>query len=97
MEYNAEYWQEMLDEIMDNFDFYRVHKCMVALDWVWGKPGFIPDLSELKKKARTLLKDAIHRGNGSSTGGLKAIIDVPEGVLSLEFIVEQWDAYKEIE
>ena len=36
--------QEMIDDIMDNFDFGRVAKCMEALNWKWiSVPEGIPD------------------------------------------------------
>lgn len=96
MKYTPEYWQEMADEIMDCFDFDKVHHCMVALDWAWGmgQQASIPEKNELRRKGRELLRDAI-AGKPCSIGGFKTVIDYEEGVLSLEFIVETWDAYKE--
>lgn len=96
MEYNDEYWQEMLDECMDCFDFERVHQCMIALEWEWMGKG-IPELYQIKQRARQLLKACINtKVIYNATGGLKASIDKEDGVLSLEFIVSKWDAYKEI-
>ena len=95
MEYNEEYWRDMLDEIMDYFDFEKVHKCMVALDWVWHDTG-IPEVADIRKMARTLLRCCIEtKTKCNATSGLKASIDRKKGVLSLEFIVTEWDAYKE--
>lgn len=39
--------QEIVDEIMDNFDFEKVHKVMVALNWGWHGNG-VPGLSDIK-------------------------------------------------
>lgn len=47
--------QEMIDEIMDEFDFERVHKTMEALNWQWRDEG-IPDIPTLRKAARSQLK-----------------------------------------
>ena len=95
MEYNDEYWQEMLDEIMDYFDFERVHECMEALQWTWREQG-VPTIGDLRKRARQLLRACITtKICANATGGLKASIDREEGVLSLEFIVTEFDAYKE--
>ena len=28
--------QEMIDEVMDCFEFEKVHKTMIALEWKWA-------------------------------------------------------------
>lgn len=94
MAYDAEYWQEMIDEIMDNFDFQKVRIVMIALDWRW-RDEVVPDLPELRRAARKLLKHCVKEVKNMGTGGFGAIIDCENGVLSLEFVVESWDAYKE--
>lgn len=94
--------QELIDEIMDNFDFDKVHKAMEALDWEWVKDGYdkdkpmleqmsVPDVSTIRRQARRHLKEVIE-GNlyAVGTGGLKATWH--EGVLSLEFILAEWEA-----
>jgi hypothetical protein len=49
---------KMIDEIMDEFNFARVHKAMVALDWKWALPSnSIPSMDELRKEAERLLRD----------------------------------------
>ncbi len=55
--------QEMIYEIMDNFDFEKVSEAMRLLNWKWsgmvrgegGGDDFIPTKSDLRKKARGLL------------------------------------------
>lgn len=97
MEYNTEYWNEMLEECLDYFDFERVHECMVALNWQWHDQG-VPSVGDIRKRSRQLLKACIDtKICANATGGLKASIDREDGVLSLEFIVSDWDAYKEID
>jgi len=50
---------EMIDEIMDEFNFATVHKAMVALDWKWAtSKNYIPTMDELRKEAERLLRDA---------------------------------------
>lgn len=50
---------KMIDEIMDEFNFARVHKAMVALDWKWaGCENKIPSIESLRKEAERLLRDA---------------------------------------
>lgn len=92
--YPPEYWQDMQDEIMDNFDFERVHKAMIALDWQWHSTNGVPDRPDLRRHARKALRDCVERNIGTN-GGFHVSIDRNEGVLSLSFIVEEWDAYKD--
>lgn len=50
---------EMIDEIMGEFNFARVHKAMVALDWKWvSSKNYIPSMDELRTEAEGLLRDA---------------------------------------
>ncbi len=50
---------KMIDEIMDEFNFARVHKAMVALDWKWASSkNYIPSMDELRTEAERLLRDA---------------------------------------
>jgi hypothetical protein len=96
MAYSAEHWDDLIDEIMDNFDFERVHQCMTALDWTWHDSDGVPDKATLRRSARRLLRGCVARGGGGS-GGFQTHIDREEGSLSLSFVVEEWDAYKEDE
>ena len=48
-----------IDDIMDSFDFRRVHQTMEALNWKWvGSPNGIPTIDELRNEAERLLRDA---------------------------------------
>jgi len=88
--------QEQIDEIMDDFEFEKVHEIMTRLNWEWYKyednTKSVPDLWEIKKSARQRLKDAVKHG-GSMTGGFKALyrdeVDEETGkpfvLLSLQF------------
>ena len=51
---------EMIDEIMDEFNFATVHKAMVALDWKWAvtSNNNVPTMDELRKEAERLLRNA---------------------------------------
>jgi hypothetical protein len=82
--------QEMIDEIMDCFEFEKVHKTMVALDWKWVSCKEVPELHEIKKAAREHLKRAIAEGT-SWSGGFRATYDGNINVLELMFVVEDWD------
>jgi hypothetical protein len=86
--------KEKIEQIMENFDFEKVHKVMVALDWssVRGDRR-IPSVEVLKEEARELLFRAerlICEGGGTVTsfaGGFEA--KYCSGYLSLSFIVEE--------
>ncbi len=41
---------EQIDEIMTNFDFEKVKKCMTLLEWTWRDEG-IPTISMLRSAA----------------------------------------------
>lgn len=57
--------QAMIDEIMDEFEFEKVKKVMDCLKWKWCKSEGenyyfeVPSLREIKRRGRSLLKDAI--------------------------------------
>ena len=84
-------YNDQINEIMDYFDFSRVHKAMTALNWTWGLIG-IPDEPELRQSARKRLQETSTQHNGwySSSGGFTASKD-SDGYLSLRFDLESWD------
>lgn len=88
--------QEAVDNIMDYFDFDKVLKTMIALDWKWVKEDHksiadleIPSIERIRKTARRLLIRAIEIKDSTSTGGFQAEYD--DGTLYLRFVVEEWD------
>lgn len=91
-------YSDQIDEIMDWFDFDKVHKAMVATDWRWTGFDDVPSVEEIRADARKNLKEVIERhseeGGYVYSGGLKASLKkYDEGdVLTLEFIVSDWDA-----
>jgi hypothetical protein len=64
---------EQIDEIMDNFDFRRVHEMMKAVNWTWGDDG-VPEEPELRTHARQLLREIAHQEfySSSGSGGFEA-------------------------
>lgn len=71
----SELHEEMIDEVLDDFNFERVHCAMTAIDWKWqtteGKGFAVPTIARLKARARILLRDAI-KDKYIATGGLHA-------------------------
>ena len=93
---------EMIDNIMDNFDFGRVAKTMLALDWKWwdiplSENDGIPLEADIRVTARRLLKGLpdtfIKDSYCTGTGGLyvKAWYENTDLVLmELTFVVSEW-------
>lgn len=76
----TEHQLSLIDYIIDEFDFEKVHKAMIALDWMWAiqTPSQdgplklqVPTLTSLKDFARHLLIGSI-KTNLCFSGGLKA-------------------------
>jgi hypothetical protein len=76
----TEHQLSLIDDIIDEFNFEKVHKAMTALDWKWAIPVTgddgplilqVPNLARLKEFARYQLIGSIKTGLYSS-GGLKA-------------------------
>lgn len=85
---------DIIDDILDNFDFERVKKTMDALDWAWFSTGGIPSVSDIRREARRLLRECMKTKEiRISTGGLTARREEIEGktYYSLEFVVTEWD------
>lgn len=82
---------EQIETIMDYFDFHKVHKAMIALEWKWFSEGDVPSVPKLRQQARNLLRLAAKQGadNLYATGGFEAKCDA-WNQLSLKFVVEQF-------
>ena len=56
-----EKFQSLIDEVMDNFDFNKVHKVMKFLNWTWAFAAEgVPEVYELKEQARRLLNECLY-------------------------------------
>jgi hypothetical protein len=49
-------FDNLVDEIMDTFDFEKVQRVMNFLNWNWDKPGYIPTVIDLRKELRSRIK-----------------------------------------
>ena len=76
----TEHQLSLIDDIIDEFNFEKVHKAMTAIDWKWAIPTTdhdgplklqVPTLVRLKEFARCRLIGSIKTGLCCS-GGLKA-------------------------
>jgi hypothetical protein len=81
----------MIDEILDEFDFEKVHKVMVALDWEWKHSDELPSPAKLRHHARTLLRVVAERRDirYAHTNGLTAYME--NGLLGLRFEVSSYE------
>ena len=85
--------RQALDNIMDWFDFEKVHKTMRALRWEWsGTEQGIPCMGESREKARQMLTDSIEQEVNIGSGGFQVTYNSTEGFLKLEFVISEWDA-----
>jgi hypothetical protein len=92
--------QAMIDEIIDRFNFERVHIAMKALDWHWcdlaGNGHAVPTIAKLKAMARHLLREAIN-SKVCASGGFEAKyhpkVDQDSEYFELKFILHHVDSY----
>ena len=98
---------QMIDKILDEFNFAKVQNAMFALDWKWAGIG-VPTIDQLRNEAHRLLKGAANsrlyefkdehwlEGIQNSTGGFEAVAWCDENKtkiirLELKFVVTSWD------
>lgn len=88
------------EEIFENFDWNKVHKVMVCVDWRWGWNNQIPTILEMQEKAKELLKTSFERceKNGkytTGTGGFDATVVSEDGfkTAELKFVLTQWETH----
>ena len=99
---------EMINDIMDNFDWAQTHDVMEFMDWKW-RDKQVPSISEMKKSAERLLRKAAELRLGeykssywemgilAGSGGFQATAYCDETktkitMLDLKFILNEWDA-----
>ena len=96
--------RDLIDDVMDNFDFEKVAEAMKALDWKWATDEGtfeVPDTITLRRKARKMLKEVItdsiekYDGGGLTigTGGFQVYYNENEKYLELKFVLTDWNAY----
>jgi len=87
--------------VLESFDFDRVHFVMTQLGWYWADVDGTPSISNLRTEARRLLKQCVEGSLESNncytaaTGGFEAYCDVDGDVtnLSLKFVLCEFNNY----
>ena len=90
---------KMVTAVMEDFDFDRVHRVMVNLDWKWDIGDgemTVPSSYRLTKKAESLLRDAAQHYRDKEfyscgSGGFAAHLDGE--TLTLQFILTEMTSY----
>ena len=95
-------------EILDHFDFNKVHKVMEHLNWTWfDTDDQVPSISDIRKKARAFLRECADKLLDNpddnfpdytiGAGGLYATAYRALGqdiaFFKLYFAVESWDNF----
>ena len=93
--------EQLIDEIVENFNWDKVYKTMNVLGWIWvHSEGETPSTGRLITTATRLLRDAYDGAVKeqetylAGTGGFEAVCHVDEdGIyrLELRFVVTSWD------
>ena len=81
-----------IDNILDEFDFEKVHKVMEFLEWRWSNA--VPTIADMRRLARNLLKECAESDMlAIATGGFQVHKHVIDGTiyLTLEFVLTSWD------
>ena len=82
--------QNQMDEVMDWFDFEKVHRCMVALNWTWYDVG-VPDVPTMRKKVREYMVDAYRVNGAVGSGGFEVEYNEDTKSFKVRFVVADWD------
>ena len=90
---------EQVEDLLDEFDFYKVQKVMEALDWKYfDSVDKVPSIGELRKMARYLLNLTYSADPNpdylTGSGGFEVTRYMypgdPAKYLTLKFVVTEW-------
>jgi len=100
--------EELIDEVLKEFNFGKCKSVMDHLRWGWGFDNQVPTIQELKKSARNRINNAIEGINSDKThsyretytcssGGLKASVWKNRygriSDIQLEFVLTDWSTF----
>lgn len=90
---------DVIENILDEFDFQRVQTTMKALNWTYfDSADAYPSIAELRKMARNVLKSAQDYPDKdfcmTGCGGFEAerhmFVGNPKKYYTLRFVVTEW-------
>ena len=87
---------DIIEDILDEFDFGRVQQVMEHLNWTWYDSAGVPTLGHMRKTARRLMRECIkHEDYYTATGGFFVQKRTFDGLpfYRLMFVVSEWDNY----
>ena len=84
-----------IEHVMRWFDFDKVYRVMVALDWKWSTGAGMkrPTIDELKDNVIRLMNEVYPQGVSRATGGFMVQYDREDDVFEVAFIVTDCDTY----
>lgn len=92
--------QDIIDDVMDNFDFNKVADTMEFLKWEWHDVG-IPDVRDLKKCVRGLCREVLQKLDTNKemyvgTGGfmVRGRVFDNKKYIEVSFDVATWSNYE---
>jgi hypothetical protein len=101
---NYNQYEKDIDNIMEHFDFEKVYKVMMFLEWKWvTNSGLrVPDIQEIKTFARDLMTKAVNEMISydtneyhTATGGFEVCLNKNKENgkinIQLSFVLSQWD------
>lgn len=89
--------QQIINDVMDYFDFSKAAKVMYFLDWVWANTdGCVPTEGEIRSSVRKRLNKAVNDSVGQkeysvSSGGFECHVFREDNLvvwIDLKFVVE---------
>lgn len=88
-------YQKAIDQVIDTFDFEKVHIYMALTGWTYHDSGkTTPTIEDLKKLARRLLAEvAGSQTQWASTGGFRADFFRDPEELTLSFVAVESAVY----
>lgn len=89
--------EQIIEDILDEFDFTKVQKVMEFLDWTWFDSDGVPTLGQLRKRSRYLMKCCIgHDKFTTATGGFHVRKETYDGIpyYQLQFVVTEWNNHE---
>jgi len=96
----TEHQLNLINDVIQEFKFEKVHIAMTALDWKWITPNqsmAVPTIARLKQSATQVLISSIESGCAAS-GGFTAKYfnsnEEPESFM-LSFVVEEYDTWND--